>query len=492
MSQSNRIIVSFLVLLAIAGGVGFYAYKGVWQADEEDTKKKDVEERLFAPYKPGEKAADAGAASVDFVKLKLTLGGEASVLERASGADVWRLTAPVETNADKVVVDSITSQLLTAKFKYVADDEPDAAALQKYGLEPPAFTVEAEAIIAGGERRSVRLFGGVENTFNGSIFMRRNDEKKVWGAEGGVKWSFQRTPFDLREKQIVQLDEAKVTGIAVKTKNNEFTLERDADKQWLVKPAKVAKGEEASFTADQGGISGMISGIKNERAIGFPKELPMGEPYEDVTFELGDEKVRVKLWRIGGGDAGPQKAVAWRENKGGVVIAELPENALSFFDRNPWDLRDRSVVQFKKEAVTKLTFHLPTGPELVVEKDQNDAGAGETWRVTAPKAGPAKQFKIAALLWTVGSLKANDVVDDKPKDLKKYGFDRWVSLAGADGKELGRLWVGAANKESPGNTFVRGTRDAVISSDAQRLADLPTKVEDLLDAPAAVSGDAGP
>ena len=112
-------------------------------------------------------------------------------------------------------------------------------------------------------------------------------------------------------------------------------------------------------------------------------------------------------------------------------------------------------------------------------------------RVTAPKAGPAKQFKIAALLWTVGSLKASDVVEDKPKDLKKYGFDRWIALSGADGKELGRLWVGADNKETPGAKFVRGTRETVISTDGQRLADLPTKLDDLLDVSATPTGDAG-
>jgi len=494
MSQSTRLIVVFLALFVVAGGVGLYAWKGVYEVEEKETKQKDVEERLFAPLKAGEKGPDGGSPQFEFVKLKLTTGGETTVLERQSAADPWRITAPVEVGADKIAVESITSQLQTAKFKYVADEEPDDAALEKYGLKAPAFVVEAEALVGDSkERRSTVLYGGAENSFNGSIFMRRNDEKKVWGAEGGVKWSFQKTAFDLREKDVVQLDEQKINRITADTKNNRYVLERDADRQWVVKPEKPVKGEEPTFLADQGAISGMISGLKNERAVSFPKELPMGEPFEDVTFDLGDEKVRVKLWRLGGGDAGPEKAVLWREDKRGVVIAELQGTALSYFDRNPWDLRDRSVVQFKKEEVAKVTFHLANGTEIVVTKDVSDAGVGETWRVTAPSEGPAKQFKLAALLWTVGSLKATDVVEEKPKDLKKYAFDRWIALADSGGKELGRLWVGADNTAKPGTTYVRGTRDQVVAADASRLADLPTKLEDVLDAPVPTAGgDAGP
>ncbi len=492
MSQSTRLLVVFLSLFLVAGGVGLYAWKGVYEVEEKEAKQKDVDERLFAPLKADEKSPDGAVPQFEFVKVKLTTGGDTTVIERASGSEPWRMTAPLEVAADRVVVESITSQLQTAKFKYVADEDPDDAALEKYGLKSPNFTVEAEALVGPNrERRSVRLQGGAENTFNGSIFMRRNDEKKVWGAEGGVKWSFQKTTYDLREKDVVQLDEQKIVRITAETKNNHFVLERDADRQWVVKPAKPAKGEEASFVADQGAISGMISGLKNERASAFPKELPQGEPFEDVTFDAGEDKVRVKAWRLGGGDAGPEKTVLWREDKRGVVICEMPATALSYFDRNPWDLRDRSLVQFKKEAVAKVTFHLATGEELVVEKDTSDAGAGETWRVTSPKPGPAKQFKIAALLWTVGSIKANDVVEEKPKDLKKYGFDRWVALASADGKELGRLVVGADAKDKPGTKYLRGTRDQVVAAEATRLADLPTKLEDVLDAPAAPQSSDG-
>ena len=492
MTQAARTLLVLVVLLAAGIGVGLYAWKGVYEGDEKQTEVKNVEERLFSPLKAGEKLADGGLPRFEFVKLKLTAGGQTTVLERESREAAWKMTAPVAAGVDRIAVDGVTSQLQTSKFKYVADENPDDAALEKYGLKEPSFIVEAEALVGDArDRRSVTLRGGAENTFNGSIFMRRNDEKKVWGAEGGVKWSFQKTPLDLREKEVVSLDEQKVSRITVKTKNNDYTLERDADRNWMVEQAKPLKGEEKRFLADQNGISSSINGLKNERAIAFPAEQPATEPFEDLIFEQEDAGVRVKLWRLGGEDAGPpERTVAWREDKRGAVLAEVSPNALGFFDRHPWDLRDRSLLQFKKDAVAKVTFHLEGGTELVVEKELADGGSAETWRVTAPVKGAAKQFKIAALMWTLGSIKASDVLEDKPKELKKFGFDRWVSLADASGKELARLQLGAEVKDRPGFKYLKGSRDQIVAGDAQRLADMPAKIEDLLETPP-VAADAG-
>jgi len=162
---------------------------------------------------------------------------------------------------------------------------------------------------------------------------------------------------------------------------------------------------------------------------------------------------------------------------------------------NPWDIRDKTVLVFDKAKVARVTFHTEGATDIVVEKENADAGGAESWRVTSPKSGAAKVFKIAAIMWALGSIKSGDVIDEKPKDLKKYGLDKpqWIAVSGSDGKELGRLQVGADVKGKPGNKYLRGTREPVIAADATRLADVPTKVEDVLDVPApAPAGDAGP
>ncbi len=116
------------------------------------------------------------------------------------------------------------------------EETPDEASLQKYGLAPPQFVVTAEAMVSG-EPRTLKLEGGIENTFDGTVYLRRDGQPKVWSAEGGVRWTLQKSTFDFREKEVFGVDEAKVTKIEVKTKENQYTVERDANKAWqILKP----------------------------------------------------------------------------------------------------------------------------------------------------------------------------------------------------------------------------------------------------------------
>src|SRR5581483_9411831 len=151
------------------------------------------------------------------------------------------------------------------------------------------------------------------------------------------------------------------------------------------------------------------------------------------------------------------------EQTGGTV-AEVPANALTHFDRNPGDLRDKTVAVFKQDQVAKVVFHMPE--DFTVEKDAaSDAGTGETWRVTAPKQGPAKQFKVAALLWTLGSIKYT-----KPADAKaKPKLDKWIALYDAQGKELARMSIGDDVPGAAGQKYLQGTLGKPVEADASRL-----------------------
>ena len=234
MSQSQKTLLQMLVLLAIAGAIGGYAYFGVFKKDQEAEKKLDHDLRLFAPQKAGERDPDGGAPHAAFTRLVVTLDGKATWLQH-EGKEWW-VTAPVRARADKLVVDGILSQLQSSKFKSTLEENPDPAALERYGFTNPKFIVEATALV-NGEERSVKLAGGLENVFDGNIYVRRNDEKAVFTAEGGVRFAMARNTFDLREKQVFAVDEATIQKIAVKSVNNDFVLERNGDKQWnLVKP----------------------------------------------------------------------------------------------------------------------------------------------------------------------------------------------------------------------------------------------------------------
>jgi hypothetical protein len=487
MNQSSKTLIQLLLLVAIAGGIGAYAYFGVFQKDKQTKKQQEHDLRLFAPQKLDERTPDGGSAPAEFTRLTVTFGGSVTQLERVPGQE-WRIVSPVKAKADRLVLDAIVSLLQTSRFKSTLEENPDDAALQRYGFKAPTFVVEASAEV-NGQTRTVKLVGGVENVFDGSIYVRRNDEKTVYTAEGGVRFSMAKNTFDLRDKQPFAFDDSKVRKIAVKSIANDYVLERNADKQWnFTKPN--------TEPADNASVSAMIAAAAQERAQAFPEDtaasrtaLGFDAPMVDVTLSLDGEKtVRLLVSRIAGADAGEEFYLV-REDENGSTLARVGPNATQY-DRNPSELRDKGLVRFKREAVTKMVFHDVSGPDVIVTKDSADASA-DAWRVVAPRVGKAKVFKVTSALWTLGSAKRLAVGEEHPKDWAKYGLDekaKYIAVFGEDGKELARLTIGKPVPETPSGFFVRGSRDQVLQSDGSRFGEFPFKIEDVIDEPVTDGG----
>ena len=100
MSQTSKTLVMLAVVLVIAGGIGGYAYFGVFQNDQKVKKQQEHDLRLFAPQKLDERAADGGSPPAEFTKLTVTSHGTTTQLERVPGKE-WRIVSPLKAQADR-------------------------------------------------------------------------------------------------------------------------------------------------------------------------------------------------------------------------------------------------------------------------------------------------------------------------------------------------------------------------------------------------------
>lgn len=489
MRQKQKNLLTLLLLGGIAAAVAGYAWFGVKEPGEREAAEQQANERLFAPG-PGSEAENA---SVTVQQITVEARGGTTRLEKREGG--WWIVAPVETPADPQVVDALSSQLQTAKFKKQIEATPTAEDLERYGLNKPAFTVTALAWPTGdpAKRREVSLKGGIENPFDGSIYMQRNDDPAVWSAEGSVRWSFDKSLFELRQKEVLALDAAKVQRLEVKSPRADLALERLADKKrWkLVRPR-----EEP---ADAAAVASLLDGLESSRALTFleatpeqRKQLGFDQAAFDVRLlEEGSDPVRVRFvkTKIDGVD----KLYALREQGARTTLAEVTEGALSALEKSPAQLRDRSVLSFDREAVAELTFRPEGGgAAITLERTQTaDAGVAEAWSVTAPRRGEARKWKVASVLWSLATLKASAQGEEKPKSWETYGVTKAspsVVLKDADGKTLAMLQVGQEVPDQPGTRWVRGTRDQVLLVDAARLMELPSQLSDVMDVNDGVDG----
>ncbi|MEN9796448.1 MAG: hypothetical protein RL653_144, partial [Pseudomonadota bacterium] len=131
MNAATRSMVVSLGGLAVAGGLVAWVFYGVHQGEEQETKRKEVADRIFSAAAAVEKAPDGGSPDISFTSLEVRAKGEVTRLEKKEGR--WQVVMPLMAPADRFAVDALQSQLQTAKFKAVVEESPDDAALKKYG-----------------------------------------------------------------------------------------------------------------------------------------------------------------------------------------------------------------------------------------------------------------------------------------------------------------------------------------------------------------------
>ena len=450
-------------------------------------------EQIFAATGPEGDSEDGGTAAPVFTRLTVQSKSGTTVLERQETS--WHITAPVSARADKWTVDNITRQFQSAKFKSTVTEAPTEADLQKYGLQPPVFSVTAQAYLpdahGGGQedpdrQRTVTLHGGNENAFDGSVYVRREGDPHVYAADGSVRYALDKDLYALREKEFLGVEEPSLKTLTVTAKAGGYTLEQDADKAWrFTKPSPLR--------ADAAKVKKMLQSLREQRALAFPPDtagerarLGLDTPQVEALFSLTEgEPVRVRLSRV----EGPTGATVYalREQGQEALLAQVPEAAAAVLTPGIPALRDTTVLAFRREDVKRLVFH--GGPDIApitLEKTGPGTGPLDAWQVMSPQPGKAKTHKVAALLKLLGTLKAAAIGEPAAKKWAAYGITptaRGAVLLDANGRELARLSLG---REVPGRSehvYARGSGDEILEVEQARLAELPSRPEDVLEAP---------
>lgn len=495
MSQASKNAVIATVSTAVALGLAAYAYFGVMKGEEKEQEQKAIDDRVFQAAATAKKGADGGTADISFTRLEVKAKGDHTMLEKRDGQ--WWLTGAFNAPADKFAVDGITSQLQTAKFKTRLSEKPTEEELKKYGLQSPKFSVSAVAKMPDGSERKLQLVGGIDNPFDGSVYMRRDADVAVYTAEGGLRWTLEKSMFDLRDKEVFSFEESKVQKLRVKAPKGEYTLERDEKNAWkLTSPIQTG--------ADGAVILSMFASLKGERAVAFlPDSLVnrtrtgVEKPDIDAVFtvktDTGTEDVRVRIARAAPDAGSLTHGLVERTASG--VFAEVSANAPVALDKSVDELKDKALLKFDANAVAKLSVSAGGGaPAVVLERTRaEDGGMSEGWQVVSPEKGPAKQFKVAAFLYSLSSTKAAAFGAENPKDWKKFGVDEktslWVKAEDAAGQPLVTFIRGSEVPDRPGLVYVRGNKNQVAEIDAAKFAEMPVTAAEFLNL--AVAVDAG-
>ncbi len=375
-------------------------------------------------------------------RLRVTIkGGTKLRLERDHNR--WRLLEPLEVWADASSVNRIASALPDMKldegYKAVESSSEKPLDWKQYGLEPPAFTVEAE--VAGGKTYRVQV-GAKSPAGKDKIYVRVAGGEKLFIVENDLRRALDNGINEFRDRKVLDFTKTQVQRVAVRTPRADFVIARrpaaaetDGKKtkkiieQWnLESPSSdhAAKSyadrvvDRLSWLevvdAEHGFI---VDDYAKTRAAEFGFDSPWSRFRLTVAKKLGAPAEEMELL-VG-------KQIPQRSGERYALLAGTPHvlavkaESIEGIPGEVKDLREKQLMSFSAKKVTKVTVKRkgegkPLVLENVPDSDEDyyeEEEPPRTWKITSPVELVADEEVVNDFLKTLSRAQVKTFLKDK-------------------------------------------------------------------------------
>lgn len=442
------------VAILVAAGLGAYIYLVELKKPDKDEKKK---EKVFALDKAKARQIELRPAAGEAVEL------------HKDGAQ-WKLVAPAPAPADQNEVDSLLSSLENLELDEVVVE--NAADLQPFGLAAPRNTV---SLTQEGAPQPLRLLIGDKTPDGAALYAKTPDKPRVFTIAAYQETSFNKKPFDLRDRDLLKVKRDAVKALEVAGKDESYALERAASGEWsFTRPLKTLAGR---WSVD--GLLGTLESLRMESiAADDAKDLkPYGldKPQRTVKLTLSDGGY--KILEIG---SSPSEKKYHAREASSSLVAVIPGAIVDDLNKGMKELRAKRLADVASFDVEGVTFESEGKQTLLARSAAKDKGGVEqlSWKKTTPEAKDLDKAKVEDALFKATGLEVQEFLD-KPQPPAAYGLDApaaRLTLKLAGGKppatiEIGRK-DGACYSRRPGD-------DAVLKLDAAKVEEMLKAFQEL-------------
>jgi hypothetical protein len=410
-----------------------------------------------------------GMKADEVTRVELQHGGQTIALAKAGKE--WRIEKPIQARADNAQVQQVLDSLLKGTLDHVVEEK--ITDYKEYGLDKPSFQVTLAD--AKGHQKVLQL--GAKDPRGFSLYARTADRPELFLVNSySVEELQKKKPEDLRDKTALVVDPAAVNKLSIQASTGALKVEKQGDK-WRMSGVQAARGQPAAvpspLPADPDAVQGVLDQLKGlriekfESAGGDMARYGLASPRLTVTVSgTGGEKGL----RLGKQTADGKNLFAAR--LGEQEVFQLPKITYEDLSKKPGDLRDKTLLSFKRADATGITI---TTPDHTLELTRS----GEEWKVVKPAIPRVKEDRLSSLLFTMEVVKGSHVVAEKPADLAKYGLDRpQVRVQVALPKGPQELLIG--KKAGAAEYYARSnSQDAVFTVPDFTVTDLKVKPDEL-------------
>ena len=441
------------LLLVLVGGF-YYVYEVRWATDRERAENRKG--RVF------------GAEAADVTALELKRPDDTVALKR--DGDAWRLTAPIAARGNRGTVDEALTTILTAKIDREIDAKP--ASLADFGLEKPA----AQVALTLKDGKQVGIDLGAKSPTGVWVYAREQGKPAVFVLSDSVLREATRPVVDFRDRAILAFERRDVTGLDVVTDADTIVVEPAAANKWqITRPVALA--------ADTAEMNDLLDKLATAKVKEFVAEAPRSrqtyglERPVRISVHTGKDKDRAtRTLLVGRTDAEKKGVYAMREGETSVLL--LPEEIGKLVPRNVAAIRNKQLVDFERDRITRVEVESPKGAVTLVREK-------ERWTITAPEALAADQVEAGALLARLREVRAQAFLSDDASAIPRYLPKATVKLTLTEqgGSPTIVLLAPSAERRGgqPSAYAAVAEKGPVMLVEAKALDDLARSVNDLRD-----------
>jgi uncharacterized protein DUF4340 len=209
----------------------------------------------------------------------------------AKGTGDWKITKPIQTNADFGSVEGLIGRLQSAQMKSMAADEPSTADLKKYGLDKPEVTVNLNA----GSSRATLLIGA-KAPDGTTVYARDAARPAVVTIESALADELKKGADDYRRKDLFEFRPFNATRMELS--RNGQTVVLDRVKGQNDKPDTWKRTSPNPGDVDKDKMDSLLSKLSNMRAASFVESTAktgLDKPALTVTVKFDEGKKEEKV-----------------------------------------------------------------------------------------------------------------------------------------------------------------------------------------------------
>ena len=403
-----------------------------------ETKTVEWRQRSLFPVSP-----------IDVLSVGLAAGNRKIKAVRLGGR--WEITEPTPLPGDEpkfegLAADLVSMEVTDGEHGFVEDH---AKSLAAYGLEPPLLRFELESKAPAPRRdaqnsSAAKKVSDLSNTHAVMIGKEVPGEAdRRYACVAGtsdvviVKSQFLKNykldtnrPLDtkdFRSLRLANLDSARISHIALKTKNLEHYLVRGADGWKVLKPAPGGR-------ADENTVGRLLS------TLILAKAAELRTPNEILRNGVENPEAVIQLWQTPEGEAraslepniapaltlkigarDPRRLLIYTQVGDDPTILSLPLNTVDAIPKGALAFRDRTILSLRDMLLEGITIQRPDKTiKLVAGSNPMDV---KTWSMIEPAKRPIDEETVTRLAVMLANLRAADLITDTPGDnLKPFGL----------------------------------------------------------------------